>query len=102
LVKTPQSYCCSKCPDEICQDSRHRICVLLNWKDRLTKTQENGKQKPVFYILAADVKALYSSLCRDTVTKALECALEKHSNINTKARKIIVELNNICLDNVAT
>jgi len=32
-------------------------------------------------------------LCRDTVTKVLECALEKHSNYNTNARKIIVKLN---------
>jgi len=27
------------------------------------------------------------------VTKALECALEKHSDYSTEARKIIVELN---------
>jgi len=46
---------------------------------------ETGKQKQVFYIVAADVKALNPSLSRDTVTKALECALEKHSNFNTNA-----------------
>jgi len=34
--------------------------------------------------------------------KALECALEKHSIFNTKARKTIVELNKICLNNVFT
>jgi len=56
----------------------------------------------VFYIEAADVKALYSSLYRDTVTKALECALEKHSGCSAEARKIIVELNKICLNNVVT
>jgi len=50
----------------------------------------------------ADVKALYTSLCRDTVAKALEYALKKHSKFNTKARKIIVKLNNIFLNNVAT
>jgi len=49
----------------------------------------------VFYIVAADVKALYPSLCKDTVTKALECALKKHSNFNTNAQKIIVKLNEI-------
>jgi len=59
------------CPDEFCQDSGQYIEDLLNWKDCLTKTQKTVKQKPVFYIVAADVKALYPSLCRDTVTKAL-------------------------------
>ena len=50
------------------------------WKERLTKKLETAKQKPVFYIVRADVKALYPSLYRDTVTKALECALEKQSH----------------------
>ena len=62
------------------------------WKERLTKKLETAKQKPVFYIVAADVKALYPSLYGDTVTKALECALEKHSDYSAEARKIIVEL----------
>ena len=52
--------------------------------------------------MAADVKALYPSLCRNTVTKPLECALEKHSNFNTKARKIIVKLYKMCLNNAVT
>ena len=56
----------------------------------------------MFYIVAADVKALYPSLYRDTVIKALECALEKHSYYSAEARKIIVELNKICLNNVVT
>jgi len=53
--------------------------------------------------VAADMKALYPSLCRDTVTVvALECVLEKDSIFNTKARKIIVKLNKICLNNFVT
>ena len=56
----------------------------------------------MFYIVAADAKALYPSLYRDTVTKALECALETHSDYSSEARKIIVELNKICLNNVVT
>ena len=56
----------------------------------------------MFYIVAADVKELYPSSYKDTVTKALECALEKHSNYSAEARKIIVELNKICLNNVVT
>jgi len=47
--------------------------------------------------MAANVTALYPSLCRDTATKALESALETHSTFNTKTHKIIVELNKICL-----
>ena len=41
--------------------------------------------------------------CAETVTKALECAMEKHSLIlSTKADKIIVELNKICLNITVT
>ena len=36
------------------------------------------------------------------MTKALECALEKHSDYSAKARKIIVKLNKIYLNNVVT
>jgi len=49
----------------------------------------------VSYIVAADVKELYPSLYKDTVTIALECALEKHSGYSAEARKIIVKLNKI-------
>jgi len=41
--------------------------------------------------VAANVKALYPRLCRDTVNKPLKEALEKHSILNTKAPKIITE-----------
>ena len=67
-----------------------------------TKKLETAKQKSVFYIAAADVKELYPSLYRDTVTKALECALEKHSDYSAETREIITELNKICLNNVVT
>jgi len=76
--------------------------TCLCGKSALQKKLETAKQKPVFYIVAADVKTLYPSLYRDTVTKALECALEKHSDYSAEARKIIVELNKICLNHVVT
>ena len=66
-----------------------RLNTYRNWKERL-----------VFYIAAEDMKALYPSLCRDTVNKALGCSLEVHSIFNTRASEIIVELNRICLNNV--
>jgi len=50
--------------------------------------------------VAADVKALYPSLCRDTATKVFERASEWYSTFNSKARKNIVELNKIYLNNV--
>ena len=84
---------CKNSSGEFCQDSCQSIGDLPNWKDRLTKTRETGKQKPVFYIVVADVEVLQPRLCRDTVTKAFECELEKHSNFNTKARATFVELN---------
>jgi len=71
-LKPTSANFCKNCPDEICQDSRQYIGDLLNWKDRLTKTQGTGKQKPVFCIVVADVKALHTSLCRDMDTKTLE------------------------------
>jgi len=47
-----------------------------------------------------------NSRCESTlpklVQKRLECALEKHSDFSAEARKIIVELNKICLNNVVT
>ena len=52
--------------------------------------------------MAAGVKALSPSLCRDTATKALECPLEKNFDFKAETRKIIVKLNNICLKNVVT
>jgi len=45
-------------------------------------------------------KSTLSHLCRDTLTKALECALE-HSIFNAKACKSTGELNKICLTNAA-
>jgi len=86
ILKPISTDFCKNCPDEFCQDSRRYIGDLLNWEERLNKTEKTGKQKQVFRIVAADVKALYPSLCRDTETKALECALRKHSNFNQCAK----------------
>jgi len=102
ILKPISTEFCKNCPNEFCQDSCQYIGDLLMWKERLTKKLETVKQKPVFYIVAADMKALYPSLYRDTVTKALECALEKHSDYSAEACKIIIELNKICLNNVVT
>jgi len=44
----------------------------------------------------------FTTACIETLTKALECALEKHSGYSAEARKIIVELNKISLNNVVT
>ena len=48
-------------------------------------------QKQVFYIVAAD--ALYPNLCRDTITKATEFALEKDSKFNTAKNRCRAERN---------
>ena len=70
----------------------------------MTKALGAEEQKSVFNIVAGGrcEGALLKRICRDTVTKTLECALVKHSDINTKNRKSIVELNKICPNNVAT
>ena len=102
ILKPIRAEFCKNCPNEFCPDSRQYIGDLLMWKERLAKQIETAKQKTVFYIVAEDVKALYLSLYRDTVTKAPECALEKPSDYSVDARKIIVELNKICLNNVVT
>jgi len=65
---------------------------VLNWKDRQTNNVENEKQRPVFYFVAADVEALYPSLCGDTVTNPLD-VLWRSIPSSTKSRKIIVEQN---------
>jgi len=58
ILKRISANFCKNGPDEFCRDSRE-IAYLLNWKDRLIKTLGTEKQKSVFYIVAADVKALY-------------------------------------------
>jgi len=40
----------------------------------------------LYVVIARDVKALYPSLCKEIVTKALEIPLERHYNFNTKSR----------------
>jgi len=49
--------------------------------------------------MVAHVKAFYQCLCRETVIEVLEHELEKHSTFNIIARKIVVKLNTICLNN---
>lgn len=69
--------------EKFCQDRPQYIGDLVNRKDRLIKNLRN--EKSVFYIVAADVTALYpASLCSYTVTKALEYALVKGYIFNTK------------------
>jgi len=53
-------------------------------------------------LVVADATALYLSMCRDTVTKYLECVLEKHPNFNTKACKIITGDNHSALSHWQT
>jgi len=60
-------------PDEFCEDNRQCIEEQLNWKDRLNETLAE-KQTSLFYLVAANVTALYPSLCSVTVNKATECA----------------------------
>jgi len=64
-----------------------------NWKAKTCVLHCGGRCKNTYICTSL-------GLCRDTVTKDLECALEKHSKFN-KAQEIIVELNKICLNNVA-
>ena len=67
------------------------VADQLKWKHCQTKKLGTEKERPAFKNVVEDVKALYPSLCRDTMTKALEYALKKHSIFNTKTRKIDVE-----------
>jgi len=52
--------------------------------------------------MVAHVKAFYQCLCKETLIEVLENELEKHSTFNINARKIVVKLNIICLNNVVT
>jgi len=93
ILKPISAEFCKNCPNDFCQDSRQYIRDLLMWKERLTKKLETAKPKPMFYIVAADVKALYPTFYRHIVTKALQCALEKHSNYSAEARNRRTEQN---------
>jgi len=75
-LKTISVNFCKNGTDEFCQDSCQYIGYLLNCKDCLIKTLGIEKQKFVFYIVPAVAKALYPNFCRETMNKALVCALE--------------------------
>jgi len=85
-----------------CKDSRHHIKDLIYWQKTNKESFEKGTTKSTLYFIAADVKALYPGLQRHLVNEAIENALKKHSWYNRIVRQIIVELNNICLENVIT
>ena len=104
ILKPIRANLCKNGQDVFCQDSRQYLgnfqTYMFKRKDRLNKRLANENQKPLFYVVTADVKELHPNLCRGTVSKTFECALKRHSIFHTKARKIVVEVNKICPSNV--
>ena len=60
----------------------------------------NNKYNERWYVVAADVKALYPSVSRPLIEKALKFALEKSSQFKIAVIKNIIQLTVFCLDNV--
>ena len=52
------------------------------------------------YIVAADVQGLYPNIKRTLLMKALEIALQEHTNYGKEVRKILMWLTDLCLKNV--
>ena len=87
---------CQEEVNEYCRDSKHYLQELVNWKNDTTKERNSE----TLHIVAGDVKALYPSVPRKLVEKALHFALTNHSNFNTTAINILVKLTLFCLNNV--
>ena len=85
--------------NEYCKDSKHYLIELEEWKnenENITVRFSNS----ALYIIAADVQGLYTNIKRTLLMKALEKALQEHTNYDKEVRKILMWLTDLCLKNV--
>lgn len=85
---------CQSGINEYCKDSKSYTEKLKKWKKE--KTNQNNKD---YQLVAGDVKALYPSLSRDLIEKALHEALEKHSGWPKQGQDLLIKLCLHCLNN---
>ena len=71
------------------------LLVMYRWRDR--RVRHTNLNSSRWY---STVRCIPLSLVLSTNED--ECALDKHSKCNTKARKVIVKLNEMCLNKVVT
>ena len=82
--------------NEYCRDSKQYLERLDKWK----KSTTNMMYADNLYIVAADVKALYPSVPRPLIEKALKFVPKKSSQFKIAIIKNIIQLTMFCLDNV--
>ena len=78
---------------------KRRLLYLLEleeWKnenDNITVRFSNS----ALYIVAADVQGLYPNIKRTLLMKALEIALQEHTNYGKKVQKVLMWFTDLCL-----
>ena len=82
--------------NEYCRDSKQYLHEVAEWKT----TVHNNSNNDNLYIVAGDVKALYPTISRSLVEKALTYVLHHFSHYSKAAVKILVDLALFCLNNV--
>ena len=82
--------------NEYCRDSKQYLHEVAEWKT----TVDNNSNNDNLYIVAGDVKALYPTISRSLVEKALTYVLNHFSHYSKAAVKILVDLAPFCLNNV--
>ena len=82
--------------NEYCRDSKQYLHEVAEWKT----TVHNNSNNDNLYIVAGDVKALYPTISRSLVEKALTNVLNHFSHYSKAAVKILVDLALFCLNNV--
>ena len=82
--------------NEYCQDSKQYLQKVAEWKT----TVDNNTNNDNLYIVSDDVKALYPTISRSLVEKALTYVLNHFSHYSKAAVKILVDVALFCLNNV--
>ena len=90
---------CQSTVNENRKNSKHYLLEIEEWKNEnesITVRFSNS----ALYTVAADVQGLYPNIKRTLLMKALEIALQEHTNYGKEVRKIPMWLTDLCLKNV--
>ena len=80
---------CQSTVNEYCKDSKYYLLEIEEWKNE-NKNITVRFSNSALYIVAADVQGLYPNIKRSLLIKALEVALQEHTNCGKEGRKILM------------
>ena len=94
IMKPISTKYCNSIVNEYCQDSKHYLDELMQWK-----YEESGNDDDNYLITAVDVVGLYPNIEMNLVVLAVEDALETCSGFSEEGREILMALIQFCLEN---